>query len=35
MHTTHKNKRKVSYIRTQRPYERYQIDLMEIATEQV
>ena len=33
MHTTHKKKRIVSQIRIIRPYERYQIDLVEIVTE--
>ena len=33
MHTEHKKKRIVSCIRTKRPYERYLIDLVEIATE--
>ena len=33
MHKTHKKKRVVKYIRTKRPYERYQVDLVEISAE--
>ena len=33
MHKTHKKKRVVKYIRTKRPYKRYQVDLVEISAE--
>ena len=33
MHKTHKKKRIVKFIRTKRPYERYQVDLVEISKE--